>query len=98
MRKGTGLGGGSKPNLNLLDQRNDLGRKVTTSLEAQNVNVLRQLDQISRQNTNARSGSRSPGIQKAKTTRPKTAKNKAVAFEDRNADLKAADIITSPQL
>ena len=98
IRKGEGSGGGSKPNVNLVDQRNDPGRKVTTSLEAQNVDVLRQLDQISRANTNARSGTRSPVVQKAKTTRPKTAKNKAVAFEERNADLKAEEVITSPNM
>ena len=34
IRKGEGSGGGSKPNVNLVDQRNDPGRKVTTSLEA----------------------------------------------------------------
>ena len=37
-------------------------------------------------------------VQKAKTTRPKTAKNKAVAFEERNADLKAEEVITSPNM
>ena len=53
IKKGAGSGGGSKPDVSLHDKPIAV-TKVNSSLEAQNRNVLSQLDQISRQNMNAR--------------------------------------------
>ena len=54
MRKGQGTGGGLKPQIKGEDRPIDLSRVNNPVQEARNKNVLSQLDQISKQNMNAR--------------------------------------------
>ena len=76
MKKGQGHGGGLKPQIKREDQPIDLSRVNNPVQDARNKNVLNQLDQISKQNMNARLSKSPTAVIKSKSPDRQAAKIK----------------------